>query len=83
MPTVGVMSNGYKYMMHYLSDEHGEPHIHIYNKAIKVATISLLNGKIIEGDLDMKLYNEALQWMLFHKQELLDMWYNDNKKRRL
>lgn len=59
--------------MYFQQAEHNPPHIHaIYGEYI--ASISIENFQILEGDLPKKAVSLVLEWMSIHKDELIDMW---------
>ena len=59
--------------MYYLASEHNPPHIHvIYGDFIGV--INLLTLEMMQGDLPSKALSIVKDWVLVHKEELIEMW---------
>lgn len=52
---------------------HAPPHFHAQYGDYK-ATISILDLKLIEGELPRRALNLILDWAELHQQELLDNW---------
>ena len=53
--------------------DHAPPHFHAQYGDYK-ATISILDLKLIEGELPRRALNLILDWAELHQQELLDNW---------
>ena len=65
--------------MYFQQAEHNPPHIHaIYGEYI--ASISIIDFQILEGDLPNKAISLVLEWMMIYKDELLMMWNTQNFK---
>lgn len=59
--------------MYFKPKEHEPSHIHaIYNEYVGVIEIESL--KMTEGDLPRKAQALVREWIMEHKQELLNMW---------
>lgn len=59
--------------MYFKQCEHNPPHIHaIYGEY--VAAISVLDYKVLEGDLPPKAIALVLEWMNIHQKQLIIMW---------
>ena len=59
--------------MYFIQSEHNPPHIHaFYNQY--VAAIQLDNFGVMSGYLPPKAMSLVLEWMEIHRQELINMW---------
>lgn len=59
--------------MYFLQREHNPPHIHaIYGE--NVAAITIVDGKVLEGDLPAKALEMVREWISEHRDELLTIW---------
>ena len=59
--------------MYFLQKEHNPPHIHaIYGE--NVAAITIVDGKVLEGDLPAKALEMVREWISEHRDELLTIW---------
>ena len=59
--------------MYFLSSEHNPPHIHaFYNKNVAVIDIQTL--KVIEGQLPTRALKLVREWLLIHKNEIINIW---------
>lgn len=59
--------------MYLRQKEHNPPHIHaIYGEY--VGMFSLVDGEMFEGDLPVKGQLMVKEFILFYKDELLEMW---------
>lgn len=59
--------------MFFIQKEHQPPHIHaIYGDF--VASIRILDGSVIEGDLPNKALSMVREWIDVHRDELMHMW---------
>lgn len=59
--------------MYLRQKEHNPPHIHaIYGEYIGM--FSLVDGEMFEGDLPVKGQLMVKEFILFYKDELLEMW---------
>jgi hypothetical protein len=61
--------------MFFRGTEHDPPHIHV-SYGDYAGLIDLRNGEMIEGDLPTRAYRLVKEWHEAHKNELLDMWNN-------
>ena len=65
--------------MYFQQSEHNPPHIHaIYGEYI--AAISIIDFKVLEGDLPIKAISLVLEWMKIHQNELMLIWNTQNFK---
>ena len=53
--------------------DHAQPHFHAQNGEYK-AIISILDLKLIEGELPRRALGLILDWAELHQKELLDNW---------
>ena len=59
--------------MYFLQSEHNPPHIHaIYNE--DVAAIDFMSGEVLEGNLPAKALSMVREWILLHRDTLMDIW---------
>lgn len=59
--------------MFYKPKEHNPAHIHaIYNE--HVGLFNLFTLEMMEGDLPAKAQSLVKEWLVIHKEELLQMW---------
>jgi len=61
--------------MFFRNTEHEPPHIHA-SYGDYAGLIDLRNGEMIEGDLPARAYRLVKEWYEAHKNELQDMWNN-------
>ena len=61
--------------MYFSQSEHGVPHFHaVYGEYNGVFSIERLD--MLEGDLPARARHLIEDWACQHKDELLDMWWN-------
>ena len=59
--------------MYLRQKEHNLPHIHAeYGRT--VGLFSLENGEMFEGDLDKKMRGFVTNFILYYKEQLIEMW---------
>jgi hypothetical protein len=58
------------------TQKHKEPHFHVIKSDGTSASISIANGKILEGKLGKRQKELLKAWMLIHKEEIWDRWNN-------
>lgn len=59
--------------MYLRQKEHNPPHIHAeYGRT--VGLFSLENGEMFEGDLDKKMRGFVTNFILYYKEQLIEMW---------
>lgn len=59
--------------MYLRQKEHNPPHIHEeYGRT--VGLFSLENGEMFEGDLDKKMRGFVTNFILYYKEQLIEMW---------
>ena len=61
--------------MFFSNKEHEPPHIHV-NYGDYAGLVDIRTGEMIEGDLPARSYRLVKEWYEAHKNELLDMWNN-------
>ena len=72
MPTISMFF-GLIIRMYFAPQEHNPPHIHVYFKE-ESASISILNGEIINGVLSKKQLKLVQAWIEIHNDELMANW---------
>jgi len=59
--------------MYMRQKEHNPPHIHAqYGET--VGLFSLENGEMFEGDLDKKMKSFVTNFILYYREQLIEMW---------
>ena len=77
MPTIS-MFYGVIIRMYY--DEHNPPHFHaVYGEYN--GSFSILDLKMIEGDLPRKAQNLIIEWANKHKEEIINIWNTKTLKK--
>jgi len=61
--------------MFFRSTEHEPPHIHVIYGDY-AGLIDFRSGEMLEGDLPSRAYRLMKEWCETYKDELLDMWKN-------
>ena len=65
----------------YLEDkEHNPPHIHA-KYGSKAATINIITGDVITGDLPPNAQSLVKKWVLLHSEEIKDVWNKQEFKK--
>ncbi|MBO5325899.1 MAG: DUF4160 domain-containing protein [Lachnospiraceae bacterium] len=59
--------------MYLRQKEHNPPHIHA-QYGDSVGLFSLENGEMFEGDLDKKMRSFVTNFIVYYKEQLLEMW---------
>ena len=59
--------------MYYAPKEHNPPHIHAYYQDFKVS-VSIQDGKIIEGKIPDRQMRLIQAWIEIHQEELFANW---------
>lgn len=59
--------------MYLRQKEHNPPHIHA-QYGDTVGLFSLDDGEMFEGDLDKKMRNFVTNFILYYKEQLIEMW---------
>lgn len=59
--------------MYFQMSEHNPPHIHAIFGDDMVA-VSIVDLKVIEGDLPPRALSLVIEWIKIHQEELLTMW---------
>ena len=59
--------------MYFQQSEHNPPHIHA-QYGDSVGLFSLENGEMFEGDLDKKMRSFVTNFIVYYKEQLLEMW---------
>lgn len=59
--------------MYLRQKEHNPPHIHA-QYGDSVGLFSLENGEMFEGDLDKKMRCFVTNFIVYYKEQLLEMW---------
>lgn len=79
MPILAVFY-GIIIKMFFIDSEHNPPHIHAsygdYNVSIQIS-----NCMILRGEFPSKAYNLVCEWIVIYRDELLDMWNNQEFKK--
>ena len=70
MPTISAFY-GLTVTMHF--NEHLPPHVHILHDG-KSAVVLIETGEIYIGALKPQAARMAREWVLLHKQELMELW---------
>lgn len=64
----------------FFSNEHNPPHFHaVYGEYN--GSFSVLDLKMIEGDLPRKAQNLIIEWANEHKEEIINMWNTKTLKK--
>ena len=64
----------------FFSKEHNPPHFHaVYGEYN--GSFSILDLKMIEGDLPRKAQNLIIEWANEHKEEIINMWNTKTLKK--
>ena len=64
----------------FFSNEHNPPHFHaVYGEYN--GSFSILDLKMIEGDLPIKAQSLIIEWASEHKEEIIDMWNTKTLKK--
>ena len=64
----------------FFSNEHNPPHFHaVYGEYN--GSFSILDLKMIEGDLPRKAQNLVIEWADGHKEEIINMWNTKTLKK--
>lgn len=69
---IGV-KNGVKFIVHTIEQNHVVPHIHAEYGEYNIS-ISILDQKILAGNLPKKQQKIAQMWVKEHREELLSKW---------
>ena len=72
MTTISVFY-GIIIMMYLRDKEHNPPHIHAFYGS-DAATFYISNGELFEGYLPNRARKMVKEFILLHKDELLEMW---------
>ena len=72
MPVIARF-NGITIRMYLRQKEHNPPHIHA-QYGDSVGLFSLENGEMFEGDLDKKMRSFVTNFIVYYKEQLLEMW---------
>lgn len=67
--------NGIKFYVHSNEQNHSLPHIHARFNQYE-ASISILSGDILAGNIPGKNLKFAQKWVLCHQEKLLNDWRN-------
>jgi len=73
MPAISMFYGLIIYLYFYDNKKHNIPHIHVEYQG-KEAVVSIIDGSIIEGDLNPKKMRLVLAWIEIHQEELLANW---------
>ena len=76
MPTISRFY-GISIRMYFLPGEHNPPHIHA-TYAEDTASIDFKTGEVLDGSLPPKAMQLVCEWIELHKDELQDMWDNQD-----
>ena len=64
----------------FFTNEHNPPHFHaVYGEYN--GSFSILDLKMIEGDLPRKAQNLIIEWANEHKEEIINMWNTKTLKK--
>ena len=64
----------------FFSNEHNPPHFHaVYGEYN--GSFSILDLKMIEGDLPRKAQNLIIEWANKHKEEIINIWNTKTLKK--
>lgn len=66
--------------MFFRKKEHEPPHIHVLYGEYS-GEIDIQNGEMMEGDLPPRAYRLVKEWLVTHKNELLEMWNSQQIKK--
>ena len=59
--------------MYFQQAEHNPPHIHVlYGE--HAAAIAVRDGVVLDGYLPVHQLGQVQEWVVLHREELLDMW---------
>ena len=66
--------------MFFRDSEHEPPHIHV-SYGDYAGLVDIKTGEMIEGDLPARAYRLVKEWHDLYKNELQDMWNNQQLKK--
>lgn len=72
MPTIS-MFYGIIIRMYFAPGEHNPPHFHVYYNEFK-ASVNILTGQIMEGNLPGRQEKLVLAWAELHRDDLMADW---------
>ena len=72
MPTISMFF-GIIIRMYYAPKEHNPAHIHAYYQD-SAATFNILDGELMEGNINAKQLKLVQAWIEIHREELLANW---------
>ena len=79
MPSISTFY-GITIYMYFLASEHNPSHFHAYYGGYS-ATINIATGEILEGKLPNNAYKLVKEWLSLHRDELQNMWDNQEFKK--
>jgi len=79
MPTIAEF---YGIKIYIFYDDHAEPHFHAYYGEYE-GEVSVKSGKLIAGKLPPRAIKLVKEWMIKHKNELVENWELAEKHERL
>lgn len=63
--------------MYFRQNEHNPPHVHaIYGECVGV--FSIINGKMLEGDIPYKEQQKVYKFIMHYQRRLIQMWENQD-----
>jgi hypothetical protein len=72
MPTISMFF-GLIIRMYCPPKEHNPPHVHVYYQDDR-ASINILNGEVMEGNLPARQLRFVQTWIDIHREDLLANW---------
>jgi len=73
MPAISMFYGLIIYLYFYENKKHNVPHIHVEYQG-KEVVVSIIDGSILEGDLQSNKMKLVLAWIEIHQEELLADW---------
>ena len=73
MPTIPMFYGILIRMFFYDTDKHNVPHIHAEYQG-QVAVYSILDGRVLAGELPLKKHKLVVAWIEIHQEDLLADW---------
>jgi len=73
MPAISMFYGLIIYLYFYDNKKHNVPHIHVEYQG-KEVVVSIIDGSILEGDLQSNKMKLVLAWIEIHQEELLADW---------
>ncbi|MBQ6733708.1 MAG: DUF4160 domain-containing protein [Lachnospiraceae bacterium] len=72
----------YGITIHMFFKDHQPPHFHA-EYAGEEEVIEIQTGRVLEGKLPRRAHKMAMEWWEEHRDELLEMWNENDRNRKL